>query len=193
MPATVLEPRTALVLIDLQAGIVGMPTAPFPADEVVARSAELAQAFRKRGLPVVLVNVGWSEDMGDVPPGRTEGPAMRAALPAGFTDIVADLDPQPTDIRITKRQWGAFHGTELDLQLRRRGVTGIVLAGIATSIGVESTARAAHEHGYHVTTATDAMADRDADAHAHSTTKIFPRLGETGTTAELLALLEQTV
>lgn len=193
MTATVLDPRTALVLIDLQRGIAGMPTVPFTADEVIARSAELAGAFRKRGLPVVLVNVGWSEDLGDLAPGRTEAPGITAALPAGFSDIVDEVDPQPADIRITKRQWGAFHGTELDLQLRRRGVTGIVLAGIATSIGVESTARAAQEHGYHVTLATDAMADRDADSHTHSTTKIFPRLGETGTTAELLALLDQAV
>jgi nicotinamidase-related amidase len=93
---------------------------------------------------------------------------------------------------VTKRNWSAFYGTDLDLQLRRRGVTQIVLAGIATSIGVESTARAAHEHGYHVTLATDAMADRDADAHANSIGRIFPRLGETGTTADIIALLEKT-
>ena len=90
---------------------------------------------------------------------------------------------------VTKRNWGAFHGTDLDVQLRRRGVTQVVLTGIATSAGVESTARAAHEHGYHVTLVTDAMADRSQEVHAHSVDRIFPRLGETGSTDDVLALL----
>jgi len=106
--------------------------------------------------------------------------------------LVAELHTGPDDIVVTKRNWGAFFGTDLDLQLRRRGVTQIVLAGVATSIGVESTARAAHEHGYHVTLATDAMTDRDGDAHRNSIEKIFPRLGETGTTAEIIELLDKT-
>ncbi|GAA3366521.1 hypothetical protein GCM10020366_70460 [Saccharopolyspora gregorii] len=93
---------------------------------------------------------------------------------------------------VTKRNWGAFHGTDLDVQLRRRGVTQIVLGGIATSLGVESTARAAHEHGYHVTLATDAMTDLDAEAHRNSLERIFPRLGETGTTDEVVDLFEST-
>ena len=91
---------------------------------------------------------------------------------------------------MTKRNWGAFHGTDLDVQLRRRGVTQVVIGGIATSMGVESTARAAHEHGYHVTLATDAMADMSAATHQNSVERIFPRLGQTGTTDEILALLE---
>ena len=106
--------------------------------------------------------------------------------------IVDDLAGHPGDIQVTKRNWGAFHGTDLDLHLRRRGVTQIVLAGVATSIGVESTARAAHEHGYHVTLATDAMADLNPDAHRNSVERIFPRLGETGTTAEIIELFEKT-
>jgi len=93
---------------------------------------------------------------------------------------------------VTKRNWGAFYGTDLDLQLRRRGVTQVVLAGIATSIGVESTARAAHEHGYQVTLATDAMTDLDPEAHRNSIERIFPRLGERGTTDEVITLLART-
>ncbi|MBF6329642.1 hydrolase [Nocardia transvalensis] len=189
MPATTLDPRTALVLIDLQRGITAMPTVPHAAHEVVAHSAELARAFRKEGLPVALVRVSFAPDGADAPPGRTEVAGPTGALPQGWDELVGELDVQPTDIVITKRQWGAFHGTELDLQLRRRGVTGIVLGGIATSIGVESTARAAHEHGYHVTVATDAIGDRDTDSHRHSVDKIFPRLGETATTEEILTLL----
>ncbi|AYF75934.1 hydrolase [Nocardia yunnanensis] len=189
MTSTLLDPKTALVLIDLQRGIAAMPTLPHAADEVIARGAQLAKAFRERGLPVVLVRVSFAEDGGDMPPGRTMQPGGRMTPPAGWDELVDELDVQPDDLRITKRQWGAFHGTSLDVQLRRRGVTTIVLGGIATSIGVESTARAAHEHGYHVVVATDAVADRDAASHDHSIEKIFPRLGVTATTDEVLDVL----
>ena len=135
--------------------------------------------------PVVLVRVTAAADGADAVPGRTEAPPV-AQPPEGWDVIVDDLAGHPEDIIVTKRNWGAFYGTDLDLQLRRRGVTQVVLAGIATSIGVESTARAAHEHGYHVTLATDAMTDLDAEAHRNSIERIFPRLGETGTTDEIL-------
>ncbi|MEU4293730.1 isochorismatase family protein [Kribbella sp. NPDC026596] len=103
--------------------------------------------------------------------------------------MVDRLAGHPEDIIVTKRNWGAFHGTDLDVHLRRRGVTQVVLTGVATSIGVESTARASYEHGYHVTLAIDAMTDLAAESHQHALTRIFPRLGETGTTAEILTLL----
>ncbi|HEX4250662.1 MAG TPA: MFS transporter [Pseudonocardia sp.] len=192
MALTTLDERTALVLIDLQNGIVGLQTAPRSATDVVARSVELADAFHAHNLPVVLVRVSFADNGADVLPGRTEVSGGSGAWPAGWDVIVDDLAGHADDIIVTKRNWGAFHGTDLDVHLRRRGVTQIVLAGIATSVGVESTARAAHEHGYHVTLATDAMADRDADTHQHSVTKIFPRLGETGTTAEITELLTKT-
>ncbi|WP_329173561.1 isochorismatase family protein [Streptomyces sp. NBC_01477] len=183
MSVTTLDSRTALVVIDLQRGIVALPTA-HPADEVVARSARLAAAFRKAGLPVVLVNVTGGA------PGRTDGgPAAARAFPEGWTELVDELDRQPSDITVSKQQWGAFYGTGLDLELRRRGVTQIVLCGISTSIGVESTARDAYEHGYNVTVATDAVTDMDAAAHDRAVTTIFPRLGETGAAADILALL----
>ena len=193
MALTTLDPRTALVVIDLQGGIDGAPTQPYSGPEVVARSVELADAFRAADLPVVLVRVTFAADGADAIPGRTEQQrAGGGARPEGWDVIVDDLAGHPADIQITKRNWGAFHGTDLDVQLRRRGVTQIVLTGIATSIGVESTARAAHEHGYHVTLATDAMSDLDAVSHAHSIERIFPRLGETGTSAEVLELLTKT-
>ncbi|MFF5303915.1 hydrolase [Streptomyces sp. NPDC013161] len=193
MALTTLDPRTALVVIDLQGGIVGAPTQPYSGPEVVARTVELADAFRAADLPVVLVRVTFAADGADAVPGRTEQQrAGGGARPEGWDVIVDDLAGHPADIQITKRNWGAFHGTDLDVQLRRRGVTQIVLTGIATSIGVESTARAAHEHGYHVTLATDAMSDLDAVSHAHSIERIFPRLGETGTSAEVLELLAKT-
>ncbi|MET7857326.1 isochorismatase family protein [Streptomyces sp. NPDC005318] len=182
MTATTLDPKTALVVVDLQKGIVDLPTA-HPSADVVAKSATLADAFRAKGLPVVLVRVTGGA------PGRTEG-AQRSGQPAAdWADIVPELGPRDGDIVVTKQQWGAFYGTDLDLQLRRRGVTQVVVTGIATSIGVESTARSAHEHGYHVTVVTDAVTDMDGGAHTNSIEKIFPRLGETDTTEAIVKLL----
>ncbi|WP_419993910.1 hydrolase [Streptomyces boninensis] len=190
MAVTTLDPKTALVVIDLQNGILGIPGAPHPSAGVLEKNVELADAFRARDLPVVLVNVSFGADGADAVPGRTDAAAGGRELPEGWDVLSAELATGPKDIRVTKHNWSAFYGTDLDLQLRRRGITQIVLTGIATSIGVESTARAAHEHGYHVTLATDAMTDMDGDAHANSVQRIFPRLGETGTAADVLALLK---
>ncbi|MDO0924508.1 isochorismatase family protein [Streptomyces sp. TG1A-8] len=192
MSVTTLDPRTALVVIDLQNGIVGMPTEPYAASDVVARSVELADAFRSRNLPVVLVRVSFAPDGADAVPGRTERQARGLSFSEGWDAVVDELSGHPGDIHVTKHNWSAFHGTDLDVQLRRRGVTQVVLTGIATSIGVESTARDAYAHGYHVTLATDAMADGDGEAHRGSVERIFPRLGESGTTAEVLRLLAGT-
>ena len=181
MPLTTLDPRTALVIIDLQKGIVSL--APAAATEVVPRAATLAAAFRKQGLPVVLVNVAGGA------PGRTEQSRNTAAFPADWTELVPELNRQPSDHLVTKRTWGAFTGTDLEAYLKKENVTQIVLAGVATSIGVESTARHAYELGFNVTLALDAMADLRPEAHANTLAHIFPRLGETGTSQEILALL----
>ncbi|MEV4344569.1 hydrolase [Actinoplanes sp. NPDC049596] len=189
MPVTTLDPHTALVVVDLQRGIVGRPVTPHAASDVVARTASLASAFRSNGLPVVLVRVTGRPDGADSLRARTDaGAAAGGPRPEGWDDIVEELTTGD-DIVVTKRNWGAFYGTDLDLQLRRRGITQVVVTGIATSIGVESTARAAHEHGYNVTVAIDAVSDLDPDTHRNSVEKIFPRLAETGTTAEILDLL----
>ena len=186
MPATALDPKTALVVIDLQKGIAAYPTA-HPVRDVVASTRRLAEAFRRAGLPVVLVNVTFSADGGDMLRPRAE---VRRSIPITpeFGELIPELGAQPSDIRITKRQPNAFYGTDLDLQLRRRGITGIVLTGIATSIGVDSTARAANERAYNVTFASDAMTDMDPAVHELVLSKIFPRLGEIDTTDALLAL-----
>ena len=189
MPVTTLDPKTALVVIDLQNGVTALPGEPHPTADVIGRTVELAEAFRKHSLPVVLVRVSIAADGADWVPGRTEQRSGRRTPPPGADQIVEQLAGHAEDIVVTKRNWGAFHGTDHDIHLRRRGITQIVLTGIATSIGVESTARAAYEHGYHVTLATDAMTDLSADAHDNSLTRIFPRLGETGTTKEILTLL----
>jgi nicotinamidase-related amidase len=189
---TTLDARTALVVIDLQNGIVARATQPHPAAEVVARTARLAEAFRAAGLPVVLVRVAFAPDGADAAHGRTELNRPPADRAPGDSDIVPELAGHEGDLVVTKRNWGAFYGTELDAVLRRRGVTQIVLAGIATSIGVESTARQAYERNYNVTLATDAMSDLTPGGHASSVERIFPRLGESGTTDEVLALLATT-
>jgi nicotinamidase-related amidase len=185
MAVTTLDPKTALIVIDLQNGIVALPTA-HPTSEVVKHARALADAFRRHHLPVVLVNV----DRGA--PGRTEQTRNMGQFPAGWSDLVPELNRQPTDHTVTKRTWGAFTGTGLYDHLKDQGVTQVVIAGVATSIGVESTARHAYEHGFHVTLAIDAMTDMNADAHTNSITRIFPRLGETGTTQEIIALLDKT-
>jgi nicotinamidase-related amidase len=185
MALTTLDPNTALILIDLQNGIVGLPTA-HPTDAVVKKSSALADAFRGHGLPVVLVNVA------GVAPGRAEQGHRMGELPAGWADLVPELKQQPSDHTVTKRTWGAFTGTDLEAYLKKQGVTQVALAGVATSIGVESTARYAAELGFNVTLAVDAMTDMSADAHQNSLTRIFPRLGETGTAQEVIELLGKT-
>ncbi|MFJ4716610.1 isochorismatase family protein [Streptomyces sp. NPDC088785] len=183
-----LDERPALVLIDLQQGILGLPTV-HPAGDVLKNAVRLADAFRAKDLPVVRVRVGWSQDGGDLPVGRAATPGLTQAPPAAFSEFPDDLGPLGDDIVVTKRHWGAFTGTELDLQLRRRGVTQIVLCGISTSIGVESTARSAFELSYHMVVVDDATTDTDAASHAHSFEKIFPRIAELGSTDDVLALL----
>jgi nicotinamidase-related amidase len=189
MTATALDDRTALVLIDLQAGTVAAPTQPYPGAEVVARATELAAAFRAAGRPVVLVRNTNAPDGSDATSARTD-----AARGAGGTRVhdlgpIADGLAGDGDVHVTKHVWGAFYGSDLDLQLRRRGVTQIVLGGVATSLGVESTARAAHERGYHLTLVTDAMTDINPAAHTHTIGWVFPMIGESATTAEVIDLL----
>lgn len=182
MALSQLDDHAALIVIDLQKGILNYPTI-HPVPEIVARAAELARAFRTRGLPVVLVNVTASA------PGRTQSGPPAVSRPPDWAELVPELERSPSDIVITKQRWGAFTGTALDAELRRRGVTQVFVTGVSTSAGVESTARSAHEHGYHVVLVTDAMTDRDPDTHRHSIDKIFPRIGEAATTAEVLQRL----
>jgi nicotinamidase-related amidase len=183
MPITQLDERAALVVIDLQKGITGLPTL-HPANQIVARAARLARAFRKKDLPVVLVNVVAAA------PGRTATVRPKFAFPPDWTELDPALDPQPTDLLVSKQRVGAFIGTNLDELLRERGVTQVFLAGISTSVGVESTGRSAYDHGYNVAFVVDAMTDRDAEAHSHSVEKVFPRIGETDTTENVLLLLK---
>jgi nicotinamidase-related amidase len=182
MALTTLDPRTALIVIDLQKGIVGLPCV-HPIERVIERAHLLVQTFRRHGLPVVLVNVT------GVAPGRTEQPRSTAQRPPGWSELIPELDPQPADLLITKQTWGAFANTTLGATLRQQGVTQVVILGVATATGVESTARQAYEQGFNVTLAIDAMTDLRAEAHEYSVRHVFPRLGETGTCQDIVDLV----
>lgn len=181
MPLTTVT-SPALIVVDLQEGIVTLPTV-HPAAHVVDRAASLAATFREQSWPVVLVNVA------SAAPGRSEIMRRAGEVSATWTDLVPALGATDGDILVTKNRWSAFADTGLDEKLRALGVTQVVIVGIATTMGVESTARSAHERGYDVVIVTDAITDTDADAHANSVSKIFPRLAEMTTTATLLALV----
>ncbi|MDR3369210.1 isochorismatase family cysteine hydrolase [Rhodoferax sp.] len=186
MTVTTLDPKSALITIDLQLGIVSIPSV-HPMGAVVKHVRELTEAFRRHGLPVVLVNVAGGA------PGRSEQPRAHREFAPGWADLIPELNQQPQDHLVTKRTPGAFTNTGLDAYLRASGVTQVVIVGVATSNGVEATARQAYELGFNITFATDAMTDRDAEAHHNSVTRIFPRIGETGTTQEVIDLLERSV
>jgi nicotinamidase-related amidase len=178
---------TALILVDLQKGIAALPTAPYSGEAVLAKGKELAQRFRAAKALVVLVNVAFSPDFGDALKTPTDRslPKPAGGYPEGWSEL-ADGLAEPSDLRITKRQWGAFYGTDLDLQLRRRGVTSVVIGGVATNMGVESTARAAHEHGYGVVLVEDATAGLSAEMHSFAYAQIFPLLGRVARADEIM-------
>jgi nicotinamidase-related amidase len=187
MAISEIDPRTAFVVIDLQEGFRGFPGHVAIAP-IFTRAGQMAQAFRDTGLPVVLVTVEPKE--GRTPP-RTERPRPPANRPPGFADVVSELNPQPSDIRILKHGANAFHDTGLDEALRAENVTQVVVCGVTTSIGVESTVRAAFERGYNVAVAVDLIADREIESHDYSLTRVFPRMSETGTSDDILAKLPQ--
>ena len=188
---TRLDPATALILIDLQDGITALPTVD-PSDQIVARGARLADAFRAHKKLVVATRVAFSPDGGDVVKTRTAANRGGPTPTPDYGEFRTELKLGNGDIPITKRGWNAFYGTELGLELRRRKITGIVLAGISTSIGVESAARAANERGYELTIVTDAVTDTARGAHLNSLEVIFPRIAELATTDDVLSALENT-
>jgi nicotinamidase-related amidase len=177
-----LDATTALIVIDLQKGLMSFPTS-VPLSAIVQKASQLTAAFRAKSLPVVLVNVTGGA------PGRTDSPRPAGQFPPDFAELMPELAQAPTDHLVTKKTWGAFSHTDLDSYLRGKGVTQVVILGVATSIGVESTARFAHELGYHVVLVTDAMTDMRPEAHENSLTRIFPRLGECATTEQVLGLV----
>lgn len=168
-PRLALDPaRTALVLVDLMDRIVGLPVAPRAGTQVLSTAEELATVFRKAGALVVLV--------------RVERPGLSEQPPG--SGLVAGLATEG-DLEIVKRSIGGFQGTGLDERLRERGVSTLVFGGIATNLGVESTARAAGDLGYDLVFVEDAMAALTAPEHEASVRLDFPRLGTVVSAAEV--------
>lgn len=183
---------TALIVIDLQKGIIGQGERdPHSPAEVLERSVRLIEAFRKAGGLVVLVRVAFAKDYGDTLKQPTDEVVRRpeGGLPAEWSELAPELAVQPTDLVVTKRQWGAFYGTGLEADLRRRGIGAIVLCGIATNYGVESTGRDAWERGFEVVFAEDAMTSSPPGAHAFSVKTVFPRIGRVRSSEQVIASL----
>ncbi len=180
---------TALVTIDLQKGILAMPLAPHAGAEVVENSARLGSALSRAGGVVAPVHVAFSPDGADRLRQEVDRPNPAAALPPDWSDLVPEIAALPAAFVIVKRQWGAFYGTELDMQLRRRGVDAIVLTGVATNFGVEQTAREAWQYGYSVVVAEDAVSSVAEAMHKFSIESILPRIARVRSTAEILAAL----
>ena len=187
-----LHPKeTALVLIDLEHAIVSRQLAPHTATDVVERSAKLAAALRGAGGTVVYVHV-LLNDMLHLPADNA-WPRPAQPPPASASELVPEAGYQPgTDVLVAKRQWGAFHATHLDQALRRKGIKTIIMGGIATNFGVESTARDAQEHGYALVFAEDAMSSMSAELHEFPVKNIFPIMGRVRSTAEVLEALQTT-
>lgn len=181
------DEKTALVIIDLQQGIAGRDVAPHKGADVVANAARLVQAFRKAQLPIVFVRVSPTPETALKP--LVDSPAQMPAMQAGWDELVPELGVQSGDIIVTKKNWGAFYGTDLDLHLRRRGVAHIAICGISTNIGVESTARDAFERNYKLLFVEDAMAAMSAEEHEHACSRVFPRMGIIRSTDQVVAAL----
>ncbi|EKS7700604.1 hydrolase [Salmonella enterica] len=180
---------TALVVIDLQEGILPFADGPYTANEVVARAARLAEKCRANGSPVVMVRVGWSEDYAEALKQSVDASTPAHALPENWWTWPTALGKTDSDLEVTKRQWGAFYGTVLELQLRRRGIDTIILCGISTNIGVESTARNAWELGFNLIIAEDACSAASSEQHQSSMTHIFPRIGRVRSVEDILNAL----
>ena len=185
-----LDPKkTALVLIDLQNGVVARTTTPYSSAEVVQKSSRLAKAFRAKGATVVYVRV----DIGDFLALPVDEPARAPGTPAPpaiASELAPDAGVEPGDLLITKRHWGAFAGTELEQALRQRGIDTVVVGGISTNIGVESTARQGTGLGFAFVIVEDACAtSMDDEAHRFAFEKIFPRLARVRNTDAVIAAL----
>ncbi len=181
--------KTAIVVIDLQKGITAMPTEPYPSSEVIGNASKLLDACRKNSMPVFLVHVTPSPDLKDALHPVAETSFSMSKFNPDWSEYIPELNVQPGDFKIIKHQWGAFYGTELDLQMRRRKIDTFILCGISTNIGVESTARFAYEYGYNQIFAEDAMAARSKDEHENTVKYIFPRLGLIKKTSEIVKAL----
>lgn len=186
------DPKTtALIIIDLQGGILAMPLQPYSGEQIIANITKTATALKQAGGTVVAVTVAFADDLSDLPNQAVDQPMQVPAggLPAEFSALAPEVVALGAQVHITKRNWSAFYGTELDLQLRRRGITTLILTGIATNYGVESTVRDAWQHHYQVLTLEDGCTSLSDEMHSFSITKVMPRISRITSTAQVLEVL----
>jgi len=184
-----LEPsKTALVIIDLQNAVVGMTTAPHSTADVVRRSALLARRLREKGGLVVYVRVDIANVL-NLPVDAPYRSANAPAPPPSASELVSEAGFASGDLLITKRHWGAFAGTDLERLLRQRDIDTVILTGIATNFGVESTARQGTGLGFAFVIVEDACSALDVEAHRFAFERIFPRLARVRSTDEVIATL----
>jgi nicotinamidase-related amidase len=181
--------KTALVIIDLQQGIVARQTAPYSPSQVIERSARLAERLREKGGIIVYVRVDMANFL-QLPVDQPSRDPNSPPPPASASELVPEAGRQPGDVFITKRHWGAFAGTELEQVLKQRGIDTVVLTGISTNAGVESTARQGTGLGFAFVVVEDACSSQAAEMHKFAFEKIFPRLARVRTTDEVLAALQ---
>ncbi len=188
MPLNLEKTTTALVIVDLQQGVLEPEPVPFGRKDIVARAVALGRAFVEAKAPIVLTTTDFSPGYADAPKGAADTPwaLPHDGLPAGFATLVPEVDALPAAVRITKRQMSAFFGAELDLQLRRRGCDTVVICGVATNLGVEATARAAFDFNYNVVIASDACGSVAPGLHEFAVEKILPRIARVRRTAEII-------
>lgn len=184
------DPKTtALISIDLQGLVLGRPLAPYSAQQIVDNTAAIAKKLKADGGTTIFVTVGFSSDYIDAvnqPVDETIA-FPEGGLPAAALAPPPEIAALTPDVAIVKRQWSAFYGTDLDLQLRRRGIKTVILTGVATNFGVESTIRDAYAANYAVIVAEDAVTTFSREMHEFSCTRILPRLSRIRKTAEILA------
>ena len=179
--------KTALVVIDLQKGVVGRPIVPHTAREILERSSRLAKAMREKGGTVVYVRVDFNDFLRlpvDQPPAIPDGP-----LPTELSEIVPEAGMLGGDVLITKRHHGAFAHTELETLLKAHGVETVVICGVSTSVGVESTARQGTGLGFAFVVVEDACGAMAVEEHEYAVKTIFPRLAKVRSTDEVIAAL----
>jgi nicotinamidase-related amidase len=181
--------KTALVLIDLQAGILANALAPYDSETVVENGLTLARALKAAGGTVVAVNVSFGPGRINGPQGLIDAPTSTDPVPANYAEIQPELLAL-SDIVITKRQWGALHGTELDTLLRRRGMDTVIVGGVATNFGVESTVREGWSHGYSMIVAEDACTTFSPAMQDFPMKLVFPRIARVRTVAEIVGALQ---
>ena len=187
------QKTTALIMIDLQESILNPEPVPFGCARIVRQAAALGRAFEQAGLPIVLTTTDFAPGYADAPRGLADSPwaLPKEGLPADFAKLVPEIDSLVAAVRLVKRQMSAFFGTELDLQLRRRGCETVVLCGVATNLGVEATARTAFDLNYNVVLASDACASVAPGLHEFAMEKILPRLARVRTTSEILHAMQR--